>query len=114
MTAEPNPAAVGLLLSGGLDSSILLGHLLERGEYVQPFFIRSGIVWEPEELQADRSLLAHWTALKELRARLESLVVLAMALIDLDEGHWSLTGREAPTAAEPDEAVYLPGRNLLL
>ena len=31
---------IGLLLSGGLDSSILLGHLLAHGRRVQPFYIR--------------------------------------------------------------------------
>ncbi|MGL4462912.1 MAG: 7-cyano-7-deazaguanine synthase, partial [Planctomycetia bacterium] len=28
--------------------------------------------------------------------------------------HWSTTGRAVPDAASPDEAVFLPGRNVLL
>jgi 7-cyano-7-deazaguanine synthase len=28
--------------------------------------------------------------------------------------HWSVTGKSVPGAEEPDEAVYLPGRNILL
>jgi 7-cyano-7-deazaguanine synthase len=28
--------------------------------------------------------------------------------------HWSVTGKSVPGADEPDEAVYLPGRNILL
>jgi len=40
-------------------------------------------------------------------------VVLELPLQDLYSGHWSLTG-DVPGAATADDAVYLPGRNLLL
>ena len=33
---------------------------------------------------------------------------------DLYGDHWSVTGARAPDADSPDQAVYLPGRNLLL
>lgn len=100
---------VGLLLSGGLDSSILLGHLLRRGHEVQPFYVRCGLIWEHEELPAVQRYLAVLAA-----ARLRPLVVLDMPLSDLYASHWSVTGRDVPDARSPDEAVYLPGRNLLL
>jgi 7-cyano-7-deazaguanine synthase len=41
-------------------------------------------------------------------------VVLALPLADLYDDHWSITGRDVPQANEPDELVYLPGRNPLL
>ena len=36
---------IGVLASGGLDSSILLAHLLGQGDRVQPFYIRKGLYW---------------------------------------------------------------------
>jgi 7-cyano-7-deazaguanine synthase len=37
-----------------------------------------------------------------------------MPVADLYGEHWSLTGRGVPGQTSPDEAVFLPGRNLLL
>ena len=109
MTAESSPSTIGLLASGGLDSSILLGHLLGGGRRVQPFFVRAGLRWE----DAERRQLE-----KFLRAlaspRLAELVVLDLPLADLYGDHWSVTGRGVPEFASPDAAVYLPGRNALL
>jgi 7-cyano-7-deazaguanine synthase len=100
---------IGLLLSGGLDSCILLGRLLDEGHRVQPFYVRSGLVWEPQELDAARRFLAAVG-----RPELADLVILNLPLADLYDGHWSVTGREPPGACSPDSAVYLPGRNALL
>jgi 7-cyano-7-deazaguanine synthase len=102
-------ATVGLLLSGGLDSAILLGQLLAGGRTVRPFYVRSQLVWQQAELRAVRALLR---AMR--RETLEPLVVLDMPLGDLYGDHWSTTGKDTPRAGTPDEAVYLPGRNLLL
>lgn len=106
--AQPE-LAIGLLLSGGLDSSILLAHLLERRQAVQPFYIRSHLVWEHEEFRAAERFL-HAVATPRLRP----LVVLDLPVDDLYGVHWSTTGRGAPGLASPDSAVYLPGRNVLL
>jgi 7-cyano-7-deazaguanine synthase len=107
--SDPCDSTIGVLLSGGLDSCILVAALLKEGRRVRPLYVRSGLVWEPEELGAVR----RW--LEALRSpRLEKLVVLDLPLTDLYQGHWSLTGRGAPDAASADDAVYLPGRNALL
>jgi 7-cyano-7-deazaguanine synthase len=110
MTAAPSTnGTVGLLLSGGLDSCILLGHLLGTGHRVRPFYVRSHLLWETAELGAARAFL------KALSSdRLEPLVVLDMPLADLYENHWSINGQGVPAADTPDDAVYLPGRNALL
>jgi 7-cyano-7-deazaguanine synthase len=42
------------------------------------------------------------------------LVVLELPVADIYGGHWSVTGQGVPDGDSPDEAVYLPGRNLLL
>src|SRR5437868_4623769 len=100
---------IGVLTSGGLDSAILVGHLLSQGRRVQPFYIRSGLVWERAERAAARRFLQ---ALKS--PSLAELVTLELPLADLYAGHWSISGQGTPDAESPDEAVFLPGRNALL
>ena len=103
------PTSIGLLLSGGLDSAILLHQMLDRGWRVQPFYVRSGCVWQRHELRAVNALLA---ALAQ--PKLARLVELDMPVDDLYAGHWSMTGEAVPDDRSADEAVFLPGRNPLL
>ncbi len=99
----------GVLLSGGLDSSILVGMLAGQGRRVQPLYVQSGLLWEAEELRA----VGHF--LRALASpRILDLAILDLPVRDLYGEHWSVTGEETPGALTPDEAVYLPGRNLLL
>ncbi len=109
MSSNRTAEAVGLLLSGGLDSCILLAHMLDLGYAVQPLFIRTGVVWEAEELTATRRFLNATGS-----ERLRELVLLELPLDDLYGAHWSICGNGAPSAATHDAAVYLPGRNPLL
>jgi 7-cyano-7-deazaguanine synthase len=106
---QHSPAAVGLLLSGGLDSAILLGELLRQGRTVWPLYVQSGLHWQAAELAALKKYLAA-LASPELR----ELAVLEQPLADVYGRHWSVEGQGVPDEATPDEAVYLPGRNLLL
>lgn len=103
------PPTVGLLLRGGLDSSILLHHLVGSGRQVQPFYTESGLFWETDELRALRTCLAA-TASPKIRP----LVVLQLPLADVYHGLWSITGRNVPAFDSPVQAVFLPGRNALL
>ena len=108
--APPSPDdPIGVLLSGGLDSAILLGWLLELGHWIQPFYVRCGLTWEDAEQQAAADFLAVVAS-----PRLQPLVTLDMPLADLYGDHWSTTGRQIPDFRSPDEAVFLPGRNPLL
>jgi 7-cyano-7-deazaguanine synthase len=109
MTPESSLPPIGLLFSGGLDSAILLRKLVNDGGRVQPFYVRSQLVWEPAELGAVRRYLNRFAGLP-----VEKLVILDLPLADLYEDHWSLNGRQPPGASTADEAVYLPGRNALL
>ncbi len=104
-----NRESIGVLASGGLDSCILIGDLLRQCRRVQPFYIRTGLFWQSEELPALERFLAA-VATNELA----KLVVLDLPLADLYTNHWSLTGSNTPASDSPDEAVYLPGRNALL
>src|SRR3954454_9168712 len=99
-----SPLAV--LISGGLDSAIVLGDALRRGTPVQPLYIRCGLSWESVELDYLQRYLAALAA--------PPLVVLEMPVADVYGPHWSITGVNVPGADSPDEAVFLPGRNVLL
>jgi 7-cyano-7-deazaguanine synthase len=100
---------MAILASGGLDSCILLSDYLKQGFRVQPLYVRSGLVWEQAELRALSGYLG-----RTCHARLQELVTLDAPLADLYGAHWSITGRDTPSASEPDEAVFLPGRNALM
>jgi 7-cyano-7-deazaguanine synthase len=105
----PSRRTLGLLFSGGLDSSIMLGQMLGQGLRVQPFYIRSGLLWQRAE---QRALDRFWDAMAG--PGLQRLVTLDLPLADVYQNHWSVTGIGVPDADTPDEAVYLPGRNPLL
>jgi 7-cyano-7-deazaguanine synthase len=100
---------IGLLASGGLDSSILLSHLLDHGWRVKPFYIRSGLCWQAAEKIALERYLAAVAA-----PQLLPLTVLDLPLADIYGNHWSINGHNVPEAGTTDEAVFLPGRNALL
>jgi 7-cyano-7-deazaguanine synthase len=101
------PACV--LLSGGLDSAVLLRWALRRHRPVHPFYARCGLRWERAELHSLRRLLR---AVR--RPGLRPLTVADLPVAALYGRHWSLSGKRVPGYRSPDAAVYLPGRNLLL
>jgi 7-cyano-7-deazaguanine synthase len=105
----PRPRTVCALVSGGLDSAVLLHDLLRRGLSVQPLYVRAGLIWEKNEISALRRLLG---ALRS--RRLLALVVVDVPMADLYGRHWSTGRRPAPGYFTPDERVYMPGRNLAL
>ena len=101
--------AVAVLASGGLDSAILVAHLMSEGREVTPIYMRFGLAWEDVEV---RHLERFLDSLPALDAK--PLVVLDLPIADVYGAHWSVTGQDVPDDDSPDEAVYLPGRNLLL
>ena len=106
--------SLAVLISGGLDSAILLGDVLRRGETVQPLFIRCRLAWEDVELAYLWRYLDALHAATYIAGSLKPLVILEQPVADLYGQHWSVTGRGVPNADTPDEAVFLPGRNVLL
>jgi 7-cyano-7-deazaguanine synthase len=109
MLDNSHAKSIGLLLSGGVDSAVLLGQLLDGGHQVVPFYVKTGCVWQAEELAAVDQFVA-----RIARPGLMPLVQLEMPLGDLYGSHWSMTGAQVPDDHTPDEAVFLPGRNPLL
>jgi len=111
MPSAREDATIGVLTSGGIDSGILVGHLLRDGSRVRPFYVQSHLIWQRPELAAVNRYLGH---LRGRFAGLQPLVVLELPLADLYENHWSRSGSNPPDGHSSDEAVYLPGRNALL
>jgi len=102
-------ADVAVLLSGGLDSAVLVARAA-RSAVVQPVYVSAGLAWEAEEVALVSRLLAS-------PAYASRVLPLARILVDASdlypETHWARRG-EPPAYDTPDEDVYLPGRNVLL
>jgi 7-cyano-7-deazaguanine synthase len=97
-----------VLLSGGLDSAVLLAEESARGE-VQPIYVSVGLAWEGAERDAVARLLDA-SAISNARP----LVSLGVDMHDVyDATHWAVVGRP-PAYDTPDEDVYLSGRNVVL
>lgn len=100
---------VAALISGGVDSAVLGIELLNHYDRIFPIYVRFGLRWEDAELNSLRNYLA---AVE--RPGLMPLNVIIEPIADVYGDHWSIEGPGVPEAAAPDEAVYLPGRTLLL
>lgn len=98
-----------VLLSGGLDSAVLVAHEARLGT-VLPLYVSSGLAWETLELAMVDHLLAH----EALAARVRPLMRVEFTMRDVYRpSHWALRG-EPPSYDTPDGDVYLAGRNLVL
>lgn len=99
-----------ILVSGGLDSAILLADVVhQQCPRVWPVFVQCGLYWEKTELEYLKRFI---NAIKA--PNLAELIILDVPVGDLYKDHWSLTGKNVPDLKSPDEAVFLPGRNVLL
>jgi len=106
MTTTASPSTI-VLLSGGLDSAVLLAHEAER-QFVWPVYVSVGLAWEPLELAMVERLLAH----SSLVGRVGALSRVSFTMRDVyPPTHWAIRGTP-PAYDTPDEDVYLTGRNL--
>ena len=97
-----------VLLSGGLDSAVLLAEEAEHGD-VQPVYVSVGLAWEAAEREVVRRFLAETGG-----PRIRPIASLSVDMTDVyPAAHWALRG-DAPAYHTPDEDVYLPGRNIVL
>ncbi|MEG3594298.1 MAG: 7-cyano-7-deazaguanine synthase [Chloroflexota bacterium] len=99
---------IAVLTSGGLDSAILLADLAKSNK-TRPIYVRSGLRWENEEISSLQSFIE--TINNPLISEIVTLSIDGSSLYG--KKHWSLCG-EVPAYDEPDENVYIPGRNLIL
>ena len=108
MGAKRN-ADICVLVSGGLDSAVLVSESAKKYRRVFPLYVRMGLRWEQAELYWLRQFLTRLNS-----SRVEPLHVVELPVADVYGKHWSITGNRVPNSHTPDAAVYLPGRNLLL
>ena len=101
-----------VLLSGGLDSAVLVADEAAAGE-VQPIYVSVGLAWEAAE-QAMVARFLDCAPIKARGSRIRPLVSLSVDMRDVYAAtHWAMQGRP-PAYHTPDEDVYLPGRNVIL
>jgi 7-cyano-7-deazaguanine synthase len=101
--------STAVLLSGGLDSAVLLADEAASGE-VQPIYVSVGLAWE----SAERAVVSSFLAAANLNRRVRPLVSLGVDMRDVYAAtHWAMAGTP-PAYHTPDEDVYLPGRNVVL
>jgi 7-cyano-7-deazaguanine synthase len=104
------PDEVVVLSSGGLDSAVLVADQATHGHVVQPLYIRFGLTWE----HVEEAHLRRFLASLDEQSAVRPLAVLELPVSDVYGAHWSVSGAGTPDETTPDEAVYLPGRNVLL
>jgi 7-cyano-7-deazaguanine synthase len=98
-----------VLLSGGLDSAVLLAHAATQTR-VHPAYVGVGLAWEP----AERAMLRALLDAPVYAGKLEPLADLAFDMRDVyAPTHWAIRGTP-PAYDTPDEDVYLAGRNVVL
>ena len=107
--AELKGQKIAVLVSSGVESSILLSLTGQYCAAVYPVYINSRTTWTNAELLYLPELLKSFSS-----PAIKPLKTLDMPVDDLYGSHWSLTGNNTPDELSTDEAVYLPGRNLLL
>ncbi len=96
----PSKKRVGLMLSGGIDSSLILKHCLEQQVSFEAFSIKFG--FGSQEDMADQLALA------QLSKKLE----IPICWVEIEENHWddflNFSGRNVPFVA--DSAWYLTAK----
>ena len=103
-------AASCVLLSGGLDSAVLLALEGRVHGPAWPVHVRSGLAWEDAERRAIDRLLAS----PVFSSGVEPVTTLTVDMRDVYAAeHWAVAGRP-PAYDTPDEDVYLDGRNIVL
>src|SRR5436309_11384109 len=104
-------SGTAVLLSGGLDSAVLVADEAARAKAaVQPIYVSVGLAWE----DAERATVARFLDAMRFGGAVRPLVSLSVDMRDVYAAtHWAMQGRP-PSYHTPDEDVYLPGRNIIL
>jgi 7-cyano-7-deazaguanine synthase len=103
------PPSSAVLVSGGLDSAVLLAAEASNGR-VQPIYVGVGLAWE----SAERLVLEQFLSQASFGSPVSAPVSLSLDMRDVyPASHWAMEGRP-PGYHTPDEDVYLHGRNVIL
>jgi 7-cyano-7-deazaguanine synthase len=106
---KPVPGRIAVLASGGLDSSVMLARIARKRSQVFPVYIRTGLVWEKDELAVLRRFIKAIAI-----PSIQPLSMLDVPMADIASDHWSMTGKNAPGYKAALSSNYIPGRNLTL
>lgn len=99
-----------VLLSGGLDSAVMMALEQHARRDVWPVHVRSGLAWEAAEAAAIDRLLD----VAPFAGRVRPVTTLRIDMQDVyPSSHWAVRG-DARGYDEPDDTVYLEGRNITL
>ena len=86
-----------MLVSGGLDSAVLLAHEAVTHD-VRPVYVRSGLAWEAAELR----MLTRLIAAPALAPNLLPLTVIELPMRDVyPQDHWAIVGQRARPTTRP-------------
>jgi len=105
-------SSICVLVSGGLDSDVLLAEMGTRFHGVWPVYVRQGLAWELVELYWLRKFIKALPPFE--KGGIQPLTVLSLPMADVYGRHWSTGNGSVPGSRSKDQAVYLPGRNLTL
>ena len=101
-------ARVAVLVSGGIDSSILLADRAKNDDAF-PLYVKAGLVWENQELQVLKQFISAVN-----NPNIHPVTTIQSPVNSLYDNHWSITGDRVPKAGTPTSNLFLPGRNILL
>ena len=92
-----------------MDSSILLANIAEQG-VAHPIYVETGIPWE----WAEKQMLQNFIDTLD-NPNIKPVTTLQLPVKTLyGDTHWTMSGDTVPGYDEPDETVYIPGRNIIL
>lgn len=103
------PLKVCLLVSGGLESALLLHIALQQGREVYPLYVACGFFWEKHEMESLKNFLGNFA-----NPALKKLTIQEKPLREIYPDLWAYHPEKFPDQNSPLGSVYLPGRNLTL
>lgn len=92
-----------------MDSCVLLANIAENG-IAYPIYVETGIPWE----WAEKQMLGNFIQVLN-NPNIKPVTTLQLPVQPLyGTSHWTMSGETVPEYEAPDEAVYIPGRNIIL
>ena len=92
-----------------MDSCVLLANVAEKG-IAHPIYVETGIPWEWAE---KRTLKSFIQAIDNPNIKPVTTLTLPVKAL-YGQSHWTMSEETVPEYDAPDEAVYIPGRNIIL